>query len=109
MSKKKISLGEAVTDVEVELFGVTFKALTPTRSVLKDAGELEDALEAADNNDVSMDLIGRMLDARLKATNGGRKKPSQIIKEKWEADELSLPQIQMFVADLTEAQFARPT
>jgi hypothetical protein len=105
----KVSLGDALTTVEVEVFGAKFKALPATRSVVNSIVDLEKKLEDAKDNDEQIAVIAELLDVRLKSANGSKKKASAIITEKWEADELGLDQIQGFVEDLNQAQLVRPT
>lgn len=105
----KVTLGGALTTVEVEVFGHKFKALPSTRSVIAVSAELEKKLDDTEGNDEQMALVAQLLDARLKSANGSKKKASVILLEKWEADELSLTQVMSFVEELNQAQFARPT
>lgn len=106
---RTISLGEALDKVEVDLFGTAFEAQPATRSLMKESEPFERELDKADDSDDVIAAVGRLLDIRLKSANGSKRKPSTIVKEKWEADELSTGSLLAFLADLNGAQYARPT
>lgn len=107
MSKVSIGAGAPFDPVVVDLWGHEFNTVPVTRSVAKRLGEHERKLSEEEDPDLVVELIAAMLDEHLKPSNGKRTKPSSIIKEKWEADELSLPQLTQLSADLADA--GRPT
>lgn len=93
--------------VDVDLWGKKFVTVLETRSVQQKAQALHDKLANTSDDDEAFKLLAELVDVRLKPAGQGRKKPSELIIEKWEADELSLPQLEAFIDGLVAA--ARPT
>jgi hypothetical protein len=109
---KRITMADALEPVEVDLFGFDYEMKPATRSLVAECRPYEQKLEDADEGDADalIAAVGALLDIRLKSANGNqRKKPSAIVKEKWEADQLTTSALMGFLADLSGAQFARPT
>lgn len=107
----RVSIAEAVEPVEVDLWaddgGALFTVKPATRSVLKKADEVMEKLDAIKDDEQAVGMLAEMLDLRLVPANGKRTKASTIVTRKWEADELTLPQLIRFGERLSEAE--RPT
>jgi hypothetical protein len=98
-----------LASVDVDLWGKSFESIPPVRSVYKRIQQLEQQLlEIADDQpDEQVRLTAEILDLRLKPAGQGRKKASELIVEKWEADEITLGQLLDFVGAIGDAD--RPT
>jgi hypothetical protein len=96
-------------DVTVDLWGREFTATPATRTVVKQVTVLQERVYQLDDEqaDAIVDLLAQVIDLRLKPKGQARKKASEIIKEKWEADALTLHQLFAFMERLGEAD--RPT
>lgn len=106
---KRITLGQALERVEVDLFDHDFEALPGTKLVVEACLPIEEQLEDTEKVPEQIKLIGGLLDIRLKSLNGSKKKPSTLVKEKWDAGELGIEQLLTFYGEIATAQFVRPT
>lgn len=96
------------TAANVDLFGKEFVTVPATKTVRQQAAGLDAELEQfGDDDEKAIDTIGRILDLRLKPAGQGRKKPSELLREHWDNDEITIPQIWSFLEALGEAD--RPT
>lgn len=102
----RISIADSLETFEVDLWGRIFESVPVTRSVQMRATELErgegEALESEEPDEI-VAYLGKILDLRLKPAKGARKAASEVIAEKWQADELSIPTLLAFVQRLGEA------
>jgi hypothetical protein len=112
MSARIYSLGEAVATGEVDIFGSVFEVRPITSSVEAALNPLERKynalLEKADSTTGTsvVEAIGELLDVLLKPAEGGKSKPSKLLLEKWQADELAIPDARDLVQAVAEH---RPT
>jgi hypothetical protein len=98
-----------LASVDIDLWGKAFESVPPVRSVYKRIQELEQQLLAIsdDDPDAQVRLTAEIIDLRLKPAGQGRKKASELIVEKWQADEITLGQLLDFVSAIGDAD--RPT
>lgn len=123
-----VSIGEAYEPVEVDLWGKPYETVPATRSLAikgaplidklndlrtsvdyKDLGLAEDADPAAVQAAITDELVkamGKLLDLKLRPVEGTRK-ASTLVREKWNADEVTLAQLETLLEDIGEAD--RPT
>lgn len=110
----RVSISAAETEaVEVDLWGTVFTTVPVTRTRQRAIKELDRELRALDANDdesedQAVKLMAGMLDHMLAPEPGKRKKPSDLIVAKWEADDLAFRQLERLFDDLSEAA-APPT
>ena len=110
-----VSIQGAYDPVEVDLWGSRFETIDVPRSGAKKAQKLEEEIEALGQSpDVLDELVskmGELLDLKLRAIDGKRKKPATIIAQKWEADQLTLGQLFSFLdaVQTAEGEGGRPT
>ena len=115
MARVSIAAAEA-DEVEVDLWGTLFHTVPVTRTrqrAIRDLDEQFKALQTADPapedaEDQAVKLMSQMLDHWLAPEPGKRKKPSDLICQKWEADELAFGQLNRLLEDLSEAAGSRP-
>lgn len=93
--------------VDVDLWGHPFETVPATRSVHRKQREISAKIDTVTDDDESVKLLAELVDLRLKPAGNGRKKASAFILEKWEADDLSVPQLEQFLDDLLATD--RPT
>lgn len=98
-----------LASVDVDLWGKVFETVPATRTVYAAITALEHKLDEIpdDQLDDQVAVIAEILDQRLKPAGQGRKKASEIVVEKWAADELTIAQLYDFAERLGEAD--RPT
>jgi hypothetical protein len=109
MTRVSIAASE-IDSIEVDLWGTIFHTVPVTRTrqrTLLDLQKKYQELEE-DATDEGVALMAQMLDHWLAPEPGKRKKPSDIILQKWEADELTFVQLTALLENLTEA-VGRPT
>lgn len=102
----KISMA-GLEPADVDLWGRDFVTIPATKSVLEAVAGLEKELGDAEGNDQAFDVLVKIVDLRLKPKGQGRKSAGEILREKWDADELPLVQLEHFLAQLEGAD--RPT
>ena len=112
MSRIAIAAAESL-EFEVDLWGTVFKTVPVTRTRAREITRLQRELNAleedADNaDDEAVRLMAELLDHMLAPEPGKRKKPSQLIVEKWNADDLAFKQLVDFYEQIGEAA-KRPT
>lgn len=96
------------TAADVDLFGSPFVTVAATKTVRQQADGLDAELEqVGEDDEKAIDVFGRILDVRLKPKGNGRKKPSQLLREKWDADQVTVEQIVSFLEALGDTD--RPT
>lgn len=93
--------------VDVDLWGHPFETVPATRTVHRRQREISAQIDEAGDDDASVKLLAELIDLRLKPAGNARKKASAFILEKWEADQLSVPQLEQLLDDLLETD--RPT
>lgn len=92
------------TAADVDLWGTPFVTVAATKTVRQQANGLDVELEqVGEDDEKAIDLFGRILDLRLKPKANGRKKPSQLLREKWDADQVTIDQIGAFLEALGDA------
>lgn len=96
--------------IEVDLLDHEFESAPITRAVQRKSGPLSEKLLAAmfetdedgkpieenddwvarenPDSDLIIDVLAKLLDLRLRSTNGSSTKPSTLINRKWKGDEL---------------------
>lgn len=96
-------------EVSVDLWGREFSCAPATRSVIKQVTVLQERVyQLGDEQaDEIVDLLCQVVDLRLTPKGQARKKAGEIIREKWEADALTLHQLLAFMEAVGEAD--RPT
>lgn len=102
----KLTLAESYEPVEVDLFGHDFVTTNVTRTTQIELGKLETLVDdATENQDVDkmVEALAKVLDLRLKAADNKRTKPSTVIVQRWEADELNILDLVKFVEELGRA------
>ena len=107
---KKLTISQSFEAVDVDLFGHDFQTVHVTRSAqiaLKDVdADVSKAVDAEDF-DALVVSFGRALDLRLKVSDGKRTKPSTLIRERWENDQLGIQDLVAFVEQLGAATLPR--
>jgi hypothetical protein len=106
-----LSIGSAYEPVDVDLWGSAFVTVPSTKSVVAKVMALEaqvGEIEARGNGDGTPDeivgLLADIVDAKVKPKGNGRTKAADLIRRKWNADELSIDELNSFVEALTEAE-----
>lgn len=106
---KKVHFGSTAA-VEVEIAeGLTYNKLAPTRSVqrkINAAIDAADTAEVAGDDDAVIAAFADVYDYMLKPCGTNRKKASTFIKEQWQSDQLTFPQIFEHLEELGQI---RPT
>jgi hypothetical protein len=90
---KRVSIADAFEPVTVDLWGHEFHTVRPTRSVVQRADKLEEQMEQVTDTDALAGVLGDALDVMLKPCDGRRTSPSKLIGEKWQADQVTLPDV----------------
>lgn len=107
----KWSATRAYEPLEVDLWsaedGAVFQTAELTRSSFKAAQKLLEAIDAAKDADEGVAASCEYLDFRLRPLGGGQRKPSTLIRKRWENDQLSPSRVADLVAEVIEAD--RPT
>ena len=106
----KLTLAQSFEAIEVDLFGHDFETRNVTRTTQLQLAELEQLAEqATESQDVDkmVEALAKVLDLRLKAADGKRTKPSTIIQQRWQADELNILELVKFVEELGAASAPR--
>ncbi len=104
-----------VDPVPVELFGKTYSIRQVTKTVQKRLEDIQDRLnQAAQNDDADGDAVVAILadgiDALLAIEGQHRTPAKKVLMDRWEADKLSLTQLQQIFEGLQEEELeARPT
>jgi hypothetical protein len=97
-----------LASVDVDLWGKAFETVPPVRSVSLKLEELQRQFnDVDDDGDKIVDLTAQILDLKLKPAGNGRKNAGDLVREKWQADELTLNQLLDFLNAIGEAD--RPT
>jgi hypothetical protein len=94
---------------EIGVFDVTFTTRRVSRSLNKKITELNEKIRLATDDEEAFDALAEMMDALLEPAPGKRKKAGAILREKWEADELFLDQINAFSDQVQETATRPPT
>lgn len=98
-----------LNEVTVDLWGREYIASPATRALIAKVTALQARIYALDDSqaDEMVTLMCEALDLRLKPKGQARKKASELVKEKWEAEAITLHQIFAFMERVGEAD--RPT
>ena len=75
---------------EVELWGHEFETIEVTKSLRKKLAPFQEKIDLAVDDEDVIQAVGFVLDGRLKATDGKRKKPSTLLNEQWDKDKISV-------------------
>jgi hypothetical protein len=111
-----IAIADHVGDgVEVDLWGQLYTVKRRTKNTeeaideaLNEINERAQKRDDLDKDATQVEIFGERMDVWLVPAAGGKKKPSSVIKEKWDAGDLDLLQVNSFWASVQEAA-ARPT
>lgn len=102
-----VSIARTYAPVEIDLWGTKFETIDVPRSGAKKATQIEEEIDliAADANglDTLVDLMAQLMDIKLKKVDGTGK-PGTLIKKKWNADELTVPQLMAFMSAVRDAE-----
>jgi hypothetical protein len=95
----RISIENAYSPIEVDLWGSIFETVDQTKGNQKRVAECQAKLAVLeeDQEDVAIELFGEMFDLIFRPVDGGKRKPSTVIKAKWKADDLGLGQLSSFL------------
>lgn len=111
----RIAIDKAYDPVEVDLWGEVFYTQDVTADTEEKLGELWQELAEVERTEADgwrvkrVECLGRMLDLRL-GREGKGKKPSTLVKERYQANKLSFARLMEFLADLGNAEGQdRPT
>lgn len=105
MAKLKL---HGIEPVPVDLNGTEFNAVPATKKVAEALDEAWRAYMEAEGTDATLDALGDLFDLRLQPIDGAEKKASVIVKEMWEADQATFPQLISFLNEAA-AEADRPT
>jgi hypothetical protein len=95
--------------VEVDLWGHIFEYVPFTKSsesrILDELAAVDKGFAGEDRTKhaVQARLFASRMDIRLKKSPGGKKKASVLVREKWKADDFTMPQADQFWAAVEEA------
>lgn len=106
----KLTIAGSFEPVEVDLFGHEFETKQVTRSTQLALGELEELVDAAERDadaDKMVEALAQVLDLQLKGTDSKRTTAGDVVRKKWQGDELNLLDLVKFVEDLGNA--SRPS
>lgn len=92
----------AYKPISVDLYG-EFETVDLARGDNLKLQELQKEFEAATTEDAQVDVYAKSLDIRLRAADGGKTKPSTLVKRKHQSGELSYGRLRAFLDDLLEA------
>jgi len=104
MAKQVITVPDAVEGIRVDLWGVEFDVVPPTKSLAKKAERHVLAMVEAETNDELVDAIGGFFDLKLIPLDRRRTRPSTIIRRRWDDDKVSIPQLQALAERLRDAE-----
>lgn len=99
-----ITVPAVVENITVDLFGTNFGVRAPTKSLEKAAERHALAMIEATTADELVDAIAGYFDTKLSPTEGRRTRPSTIIRKQWDADRVTIPQLQALSERLREAE-----
>lgn len=112
----RIAITDVYTPPEVDLWGHVFELRPVTKHLEEKLGplqeQLEEKLDKAKDGAEAVGLLGQLFDLQLKRVGGDgpQKKPSTLLKQKWDSSELSVRQIENFLYALAQAETeTRPT
>lgn len=94
---------------EIGVFGKVYTTRRVSRSVNKQINEINEKIRAAAGDDEAFEALAELMDLLLEPEKGKRKKAGDVLREKWEADELFLDQINAFSESVVEAAMSPPT
>ncbi len=102
-----VSITRTYSPVEIDLWGTQFETIDVPRSGAKKATALEETIDSIQASGEGLDeLVGCMaelMDIKLTAVEG-KAKPGALIKKKWNADELTIPQLMSFMSAVQDAE-----
>jgi predicted phage gp36 major capsid-like protein len=107
-----ISVAQATETNEADLWGEIFKIKPQTKAVLEAADKAQEeylkAVEKAETSDDVVRAIALLLDVRLEPPQGKRVKASTVVLKKWDANELTLPELRAFSERVAEVADGAP-
>lgn len=103
-----IRIEDTYRAIEVDLWGHLYETIDIPRSKARKADELmmkaQEQSEREDGDDAIVELIGQMLDIKLRSADEKGTKPSTLIKRKWKADELTVRQLFGFLGQIGQEE-----
>jgi hypothetical protein len=112
----RIAIDTAFDPIEVDLWGTLFETRSMPRSRARKARGIGLKIEALMKSEPADDetaereeeelvgLYGELFDLKFAAADGGRRKPSTLLKQRWEDDKLTGEGLAAFVGKLTLAE-----
>lgn len=119
----------AYEPIDIDLWGEKFETVDSTRGAQKkatklqreflrfvdegpDPAELEAVEGDEDKEDELIDKLtgeavvkmGKLLDLKLQAVDGSKRKASTVLKKKWESEDLTIAQLQRFLDNVRSAE-----
>lgn len=107
----KISIADYFQTVTVDLWDHEFERQIVTRSVRPQLAVIGEELNKAVNDedgDAVVEAIGKVLDLRLKPSDGKRTAASKLVNDKWLGDQVEVPQLLELLEEIGDAG-NRPT
>ncbi len=102
-----IGIPDAVEDVVIDLWGTKFVAVPPTKALAEETADdlvaITLAVASPDSGDF-VKALGAFLDKKLRPQGSHKKKPSNLIKAKWDANGVTIPQLAAFVENIRDAE-----
>lgn len=105
MSGRRELTPRDLATADVDLWGKHFVTVPAVRSVYKRIQELEVKFNDLDDDqpDEQVEVMAEILDARLKPAGQGKQAAGEIIKEKWNSDQLTIGQLLDFADMVADA------
>lgn len=93
----KVSIAEVLQTIEIDLWGHEYETVWVTKSTIDKAQALwTDAIaegREGGDRDLMIDKLGQLLDLRLKTDDAKAPKPSKLLRDKWDADEVAVDHV----------------
>jgi hypothetical protein len=112
----RIAIESAFEPIEVDFWGVVFETRSMPRSRARKARSIGAQIEALmkseptdekvaeEEEEKLITLYGELFDLKLVATGGGRRKPSVLLRQRWEEDKLTGEGLAAFLGKLMVAE-----
>jgi len=100
-----ITVPDTPDGITVELWGAQFTPRPATKSLANQAEPIAAKIHESADYDELIDAIGAVLDLKLANADRGRLAPSVLVKRRWDADEVSVPQLLALLNQIRVAEF----
>jgi len=99
-----IAVPDQVDGIVVDLWGHKYTPKPATKALAQETEDEVLAIQVAVDNDEYVAAVGAFFDKKLKKAAAKTPNPSTVLKGKWDASEVTLPQIQTLTQHIAEAE-----